>query len=501
MAFAELPVELLHWVCSYLEPPEVQIFRLVCRVFNAVGEEYLLEEVKLYFNLPSTQKITEIGQSSRLSKYPRSLVFQTDSLPLEYNYSQWNEQRRDPHLPDGYWLDHMPDVEEQHRLNRGTERDQRMANRISRSIPQTIDSIRRPALPRKELEEAYEHYRRLVREEGTILAEGILLRSLVTIFEACRNLDHVVINRGECMREGVPRNVAAYFPSLVGPSFHEEGIGVAINSTQALQVFKAADEVSRKIRKLELGPISFQLFVSISDPNPGVHSQPEKMEGCVEYVLQHLESLRMTMMSFMDDPHGAEYEINNLHDNNLRNCLSACQNLTELDLTLVHLHDEYPAIKLRFAIGQIIWPHLRKLKISHLLTGQDEFVDLLLRHRNTLESLGLREIFLTDGTWVECLNAFIGKLENIKHVQLRGRFGIEVADGEARRIFTFVRTVIPEDDWMRWQDIDQMDDEEYDAFEEARLFTAVIEDCITNGETLPQLRPQRIFDTWGMDPW
>ena len=90
-----LPVELLHLVCTYLEPTEVASFRLLNREIAEIGIHYVVSELILLLNESSFWKLEDVSKHPVISQYVASILWEVHSLPT-FDRDEWERNIRSP---------------------------------------------------------------------------------------------------------------------------------------------------------------------------------------------------------------------------------------------------------------------------------------------------------------------------------------------------------------------------------------------------------------------
>ena len=90
-----LPVELLHLVCTYLEPTSVANFRLLNREIAEIGIQYTVSELILLLNESSFRKLEDVSKHPVISQYVASILWEVHSLPT-FDRDEWEQNIRSP---------------------------------------------------------------------------------------------------------------------------------------------------------------------------------------------------------------------------------------------------------------------------------------------------------------------------------------------------------------------------------------------------------------------
>ena len=90
-----LAVELLHLVCTYLEPTEVANFRLLNWEIAEIGIQYIISELILLLNESGFRKLEDVSKHPVISQYVASIWREIHSLST-FEREEWERNIRSP---------------------------------------------------------------------------------------------------------------------------------------------------------------------------------------------------------------------------------------------------------------------------------------------------------------------------------------------------------------------------------------------------------------------
>lgn len=92
-------------------------------------------------------------------------------------------------------------------------------------------------------------------------------------------------------------------------------------------------------------------------------------------------------------------------------------------------------LRLRDLVGSTTFPRLHCLQIPLLACTENECVDLITRHSQTLKTLVIDDSYIMDaemreGLWKNVYTRVAGKCPQLQNVLLRGAFTVQTGHGD-----------------------------------------------------------------------
>ena len=271
---------------------------------------------------------------------------------------------------------------------------------------------------------AYRKYLGLVASQDDLMkGQGLLRETLARVFNGCprlRNIQYLA---------------SKLFTNLACPERYEEAKSdltwdmgsLATGCTVLTDLLLAAHDANHKIEVLSVIDISHYFF-----------TQGDATSRMIGNTLSNLQRLTLSIGSryFDEDEDEAEEKRAQAQDaleaQAFTKILRSCVDLRELEILLpFNFDDEEEAAQLglRQIFGSLVLPELSPLRLQHLAGTEDETVNLILRHRTTLQAFSIDEANLTEGSWTSTFDRVAGRCPLLQDVSLHGAFHSEFANG------------------------------------------------------------------------
>lgn len=395
---------------------------MLFRTLAVLALQNLFDEVPLYYLWDSFDKLVESAHSKHCTAAVRSLCFHADQLDDLYftedssSVDRWNLLRETmpPHHPThDMWLDPNDNLQ-----FRSPPSGDRM---VTRQYKRTKE-IQRGVCKRAGLKIAYNHYKKLLREQSHRYGWNLQREKLADFMRACPNLNHVVITMADQLRLTSNRNVKEFQRAIVRPFGDDYWRGSAVESLNLAMV--AAFDAGKSIQRLEIANLSPYYFNSNSGPRQGLN-----LEAAMQ-VVENVQELRLGFVNNVIDDDRSEVvnrsDLCEIAKRLPKGCvvkfLAHAQTLRKLELKLPYSIDKMSKIDLAQVVGDCTWRELTHLDLTMFRCTSDYLVDLLKRHETTLTGLRLCDVTLSEGRWTDCFQRIAGKLPKLSKVTLRGQF-------------------------------------------------------------------------------
>ncbi|EME44528.1 hypothetical protein DOTSEDRAFT_72107 [Dothistroma septosporum NZE10] len=223
---------------------------------------------------------------------------------------------------------------------------------------------------------AFEHYKKLTKDEIRMSSESLVQAKLMGLFRSCPNLTKLSFNVKDILR----RNNAFESPEWLRGLFVPHGATFQ-QPAAFMQTMSAAYDASVKLLDLSVG-YGPELLDSFGD------------DERLHLALKDLTRLHWRVESA--DPWGngntGDFRdfSTSLCRGYLRQITSSCQKMQCLYLDMMHHPlDTHRAWLKAIISSDLVFQHLRHLRITNFQASPDQLSSLLLRHAKTLESLHL----------------------------------------------------------------------------------------------------------------
>ncbi|KAK5117877.1 hypothetical protein LTR85_008651 [Meristemomyces frigidus] len=410
MSLLQLPPELLHRICGYCELAEIKSARRASTLLAAIGAEYLLSEVEVFFVRESFEKLTRIARSSGVAKGVRALCFQADRLQAFGSRTEW-DRKRDRLEVERDAFRAAPTRAEVQAL-RTTPRGERLLSRWATKAEEAPTKSDMKGL----LSAAYEQYTILRQDESRMETDATARESLRTLFKAAPRLDSIVFTVANELRHTTTTNIESFKKTLTHPFGDRDNQTWCIHQLEA--TLCAAYEAHLELKSLVIATISYRFF--------GLQA------GAAEQIYQVVSKLVDLQVNFnwcydndTDEMDYAELSglLRDVKDARLVRFFSSAGQLHRLKIGGPYSDHGISKLPLIDTVGDTVWPELHTLHLKHFECTQEHLSHLISRHARTLESLHLNEMVISDGNWNDFLESIAGKFPELKEVSLRGEFG------------------------------------------------------------------------------
>lgn len=411
-----LPVELLHQICSLLPrgSKDVQNFRLACKTFAAVGIEHLSFELHTLFKRTHLDLLVE--QSARpVGKGVTSLFYEADRLEEMATFEAWNDKRR--HQEDLVSFFGIIDLE----LIGESGMTERVKRNMDRSIKKATAEAKTRAQPsEKELQDAYANFKHYLEDELRMIEEDADIKAFQTCFENCPKIDNIIVSLGNAIRSRTKVNKHAYEDAMVAHSY--EDLPDRYGVRQLTSVLLASHRAKLNIKCLLAGEISHQFL-----------NQPEEVMAEIGAAIQQLSWLDIQFHNPFEEetagnpmpgiiPEEQERIRHTLSQDLLPKLLANCQAIRHLSITPTQCDVPELQTSIAHLVGDIHFPHLEWVQLDGFSTTAAQLNNFLKRHKATLRTVYLYNVYLEEWTWVDWFINFTKKMPRLRLIRLRGKF-------------------------------------------------------------------------------
>lgn len=405
----DLPAELLHMICVYLEPMDVARIRTLDRIIAAVGLKYLVPQIHLIPKADSFDRLLAVAEHPLANRYVTSLFYEADLLRsprlFQVERKEWEkrivgpefagrlEECQDPNFASACEI-----------LPRRYVRKPRRASVLKRQHHYT----------KREILQAYEKFRSYRAEQRRMHESVAYEEALVRAMRQLPYLTSLIIS---CNRGNTNHFRAAFEAGLSEDLKPAPSEGNRVGALQLSLLLCAADKAGLRITKLVCGSLG-QLFL------------PDSSERCQAMTrsAQNLRSLHL-FLSQTPESSGPNPGFNPVGMYSQPAYFLKLGDFTPDLETLMIRYDEDRVINppnLEHFVMDTHWSRLASATFAKMSTRPETLIDFCGRHASTLKFLGLTDIVLYDGRWNSTFFEMRQRLE-LNKVELAG--GIRSTDG------------------------------------------------------------------------
>ncbi|KUI71902.1 hypothetical protein VM1G_07512 [Cytospora mali] len=376
----EIPVELIHLICSFLNVRDVRRLRLTCRKVGAVAASYALAELVFYLHHGDFEMLRYFADHPEYSGHVKSLAYSVKVLEMQsLSFGDFAEQK----------LQHDRDL---------------WYNRP------VFDMDHEPREDSEEfLQGAYQRYRQVHDPQTRIVAERLDATTLQEVIPKFRNLKSVMVLQGEqfkldwsffvrgCKMPKTP------FDNLLVPVINYPGRACCHHMDSLLLPLRTLP--TNQLRTLRLGEIDWSFFKKLQDSS--------RLDQMVE-ICRNLTTFDLcvyTRTATARDGDEGFYAARckaALRKGGLRRLLGSMTRLEILNISFTYNRFEtmfrseaiYPAALSDIVPEDMCWKNLRKFKFDRVEGTRQEWVGFILRHSSTVSRFHLQSPRLVRSSWV-----------------------------------------------------------------------------------------------------
>ncbi|KAI1114669.1 hypothetical protein F5Y14DRAFT_413287 [Nemania sp. NC0429] len=358
----KIPPEIIYVVCSLLNVDDILNFRLVNRLFSDIGAAYMLPEVTFYMHQDELDRLEAISLHPIFSKHVNSLTYFAETVDA----------------PKVTWREFLRDHKRKTRWN---------------------NRVRKLNLTPSQLIAEYKRYCDAVDEQEKLLATEKDLDLLKEVLPRFARLEALTMSAGNLFYEGRYRTqrkkpFADFLWNDYMSDIHPEG-------KRALQALLTANAHSPcALTTLRAGTLHWRFF--------------KRNERELTRMFRPLANLTSIELSITVDPADERiHEGNSLRKcqrvlarGGIRNILKSMPKLQCLCIEILNLEcdEQEKGAWLRDIIEPgFQWPNLKELVLGGIVANRMELMNVLVRHKDTLRRLCLRDVALASTSWRKLL--------------------------------------------------------------------------------------------------
>lgn len=375
-----LPPELLHMICMYLEPKEVTGIRILDRTLAAVGLEYLVSQIHLVAKPDSFDRLLAVAEHPSARRYVTSLFYEADVLKLyrtpQIDRKRWEESIVVP--------DDVGSLEEFQDPCFASAYDRLPKKYVRR--PLAVASTRHLHYTKRELQQAYEKYRSYRTEQRRMIRSVAYEEALVGAMKQLPRLKTIILS---CRR-----GLTNHFRTAFGAGLSEDvapdyGNAETVGAHQLSFILSAADKAGLQIKKLVCGSLG-QLFLD---------SSFERLEA-MKRSIHDLRCLHL-FLTYTSRETNPGYNPNG-SDSNGTASISFASFAPSLEILSVRFDEDHPTDlpDLRHLIKDFHWSFLASASFAKMQTGFETLIGFCVRHAGTLKDFNLTDIRLYTDGWL-----------------------------------------------------------------------------------------------------
>ncbi len=421
----KLATEVVHMIFGYLTPGEAANLRLLSKNMAAVGLHYLVPAVHLDLEEDSFNKLRDIADHPIVSKHVYELVYEVDRLE-SLSWEDWSRRI----MGAGYnsWQYRGPPEAPGANASAAAMRAYSQELEIYLSMP-----VHR--FPQEQIHQEWNGFRdAYIKQSNTCRSLSLpgKLRDTLIKLPKLRSVRTSSKNPMTRWMEGFTQRHDALWDqnALV---FDQPWSAWKVGLCSTLSVLRALGHHNLPITTLCLDGLNWQFL-----------AQKDRDFMLTKESFRHLKDLSIFFIgrvtsgdestSFSLQRYDSDAFRRVKQRGRLVELLSAAPDLEALAVSFGEC-ELIIAISLEHTFGTFHWNSLKAIELIAFETSENELLDFLSRHANTLESIILNAIDLSNGTWLTTLHRMRQTLK-LKHArvptELTENNGMIIWDGERK---------------------------------------------------------------------
>ena len=403
----KLPNEIVHMIFAYLTPEEAANLRLLSKDMAAVGLQYLVPTVHLHLEEDCLNKLLDIAGHPVASKHVYELVYEVDRLE-SLSWEDWSRRI----IGAGYNSWEYRGPPESPGANASAAAMQAYSEEL-----ETYFSTPVHRYSQEKIHQEWHQYGEAYIRQWNICYSSSLSRELEDALAKLPNLRSVRTSSQNTMTRWMEG-----FTQRLGASWDHDALVLdlpmapwKVGLCSTLSVLRALGHRNLPVTKLDLSSLNWQLL-----------AQDERDFMLVKKSFRHLKYLsicftgRATVRYGFSSVRAELWDSKTFElikeDGRLLELFSAAPDLEALTISFSSC-DITMAISLEDVFGKFHWNSLKTIRLVAFEASENEMLDFLNRHANSLQSVSIADIDLRDGTWSTTLHRMRQMLK-LKHAQV-----------------------------------------------------------------------------------
>lgn len=370
----QLPPEILHTTCSFLDDNDARLLRQTCKNITAVAGCYAFPQLTFYLHPGDFDMLRYFANHDIFAKNVRSLVYITDILrPKRVSFRKFLVRVMNR---DEKWIETM----------RSRARTTTWTGTRSKLPHQ------RPTDVKQQLRDIYDEYVEIHERQVKLLAGGedfAVLKDVVPKFSRLRNItvsaDYSFPEMKECWTP---------FQQILVPA---TDVLDPKACRQAASLLLPLVGLSPRLRSLCLGEIHWSFFDRLHDPLR--FTQMAEICRNLTMLNVYIDSSKLTHNAV---PNYTNDGARTVRQGDVRRLLEAMPKLESLTVGFTptdELDATCPARLEDLVSTTTHWPYLRHLSFDTIEAPRQDLIDFFTRHSRTLRTIELRDLNLIRSSW------------------------------------------------------------------------------------------------------
>ncbi|CAO1596295.1 hypothetical protein XANCAGTX0491_000146 [Xanthoria calcicola] len=401
-----LPLELHHHIFALVDGSDIPNLRKTCRTFANVGLDYLLPEVEITFTRKSFEHLAQVVKHPILGRRVKSLIYHIDALKPHHNKDEWLREigaSLYTGMNSNSWKPCTP-------AQNAPEREWRLYRRNH-----TKACSPKWRFTGKQLATAHAAYKRLWAEQEDLRQDNFGIVDMKTIIAQLPNLKCIALsNYLEACTETniVEETFKDTFVKAFGDEHYHNHCGVPQLLTLLHGLRSATANIT--LESLDMGWISWKILQE-SDENF------ELMREIFRPLKIFSMALVTSQLYHSEDPDGRDDEPILEGDTECQAFLDDGRHLVLLqsmsNLQVLALAFESMALShfdLVSTFRDSYWPRLREVRLQSYQSTDEDLLEFLNRHVQTLKVVEVIQYRLLRGLWLDVFRGLRTTLDLVK---------------------------------------------------------------------------------------
>lgn len=379
-------------ICVYLKPIAIANLRLVSRLADPIGLQYLVPEVHLILAKASFEQLKAIAEHPVISKYVTSFFFEADKLVV-FPRKEWEGIVVSPE-----WVAQFNEISRRgHPCHHATERSFRTFNRAVNKL----NAAPRHHYTEEQMEHAFGKYSDFTRFQQDPQEVAVQEKEVAEAMTHFPLLKELTISTQRCCRTSSSRLKKTFEPSFCTfyendheQYFESEPLGVQ----QMRSLLLGAYHAGLKTEVLQCGVVSWRILQQDTE----IFDRMRNSVSNLKHLRLEFGPARGAFDSLWPED-DLEMCAAYLERGRLKDFVTAAPKLEYLQIGFQFNEPRWPA-HFKTTVGMHCWPSLKAAKFKMIGTTEDDLVSFCSRHAKTLKVLCLCGIGLVKGDWFSAFN-------------------------------------------------------------------------------------------------
>lgn len=389
----DMPPDILHLVCEYLDPKHARTLRLTCRKIGAVADCYAFPELTFYLHHDDFEMLRYFANHIVFSRHVKSLIYIVETLkPRCMNYKKFVSAKNE---------------------------EEAMYRNVLSSLKSDPDSIRRLSAfhqthSNKTMREKYHEYTKIHQLQCNILDNSTDFAVLRDVIPKFYNLRCIVVSALNSFRPFKPARTP-FDGGLVRAVDHIKPRGLR----QVASILMPLIELPTRLQAMYLGELDWSFLCQLEDAT----RLASMMDVC-----RNLTTFELILDTGVNNQDEVGLYVSRcksiIQKGHLRQLISSMTKLEVLSISFNFFDEEteeYPASFSDLVPQGMHWENLKDITFRVVEATRQELEDFIQRHGSTISTIEFRDLRLIKSSWF----VFVPRLRDLAEDMFLDRIMLE----------------------------------------------------------------------------